>query len=88
MAGARTPETVAQEIEREREQLGLAVSNLRSELRAATDVRAQLRSRWPHLSAVATIAVGAIAFRAVLRRRGRHEPTLVRVGRFAIVERD
>jgi hypothetical protein len=24
----------------------------------------------------------------VLRRRGRHEPTLVRVGRFAIVERD
>jgi hypothetical protein len=88
MAGARTPEAVAQEIEREREQLGLAVSNLRSELRAATDVRALLRSRWPQLSAVATIAVGAIAFRAVLRRRSRHEPTLARFGRFAIVERE
>jgi hypothetical protein len=87
MAEARTTETVAQEIEREREQLGLAVSNLRSELRAATDVRALLRSRWPQLSAVATIAVGAIAFRAVLRRRNRHESTLARFGRFAIVER-
>jgi hypothetical protein len=89
MASApRTPESVAQDIQREREQLALAVSHLRSELKAATDVKAMLRSKWPQLSAVATIAVGALAFRAVLKRHGRRETTRARFGRFAVVERD
>ena len=88
MSTPRTPDSVAQDIQREREQLALAVSHLRSELKAATDVKAMLRARWPQLSAVATIAVGALAFRTVLKHRKRHETTRARFGRFAIVERD
>jgi len=87
MEAPRTPETVAEDIQREREQLAQAVSHLRSEVRAATDVRALLRSKWPQISAVATLAVGALAFRAVLRRRGGHEVTRMRFGRFSLVER-
>jgi hypothetical protein len=87
MDAPRTPETVTQDIAREREQLGHAVSQLRGELHAATDVRAIVRAKWPQISAVATIAVGALAFRAVLRHRRRHEVTRMRFGRFALVER-
>jgi hypothetical protein len=87
MEAPRTPETVTHEIEREREQLGDAVSQLRGELRAATDLRAIVRAKWPQISAVATIAVGALAFRAVLRHRRHREVTRARFGRFALVER-
>jgi hypothetical protein len=89
MPEPRTPETVTQDIEREREQLAQAVSHLRSDLKAATDVKAMLRSKWPQISAVATIAVGALAFRAVLRRRRRNGGVeRLRFGRFVVVERD
>ena len=83
----RTPETVAQDIQREREQLAQAVSHLRTELRAATNVKAIVRAKWPQISAVATLAVGAIAFRAVLKRHRHHEVERLRFGRFRIVER-
>ena len=86
MALPRTPETVTQEIQREREELASAVAHLRSDLKAATDVKAMLRSKWPQLAALGTLAVGALAFRAVLRRRHR-EVTRARFGRFAVVER-
>jgi hypothetical protein len=87
MSVPRTPETVAQEIQREREQLATAVSHLRTELRAATNVKAMVRSRWPQISAVATLAVGALAFRAVLKHRRHHEIERARWGRFRLVER-
>jgi hypothetical protein len=88
MSVPRTPDTVAEDIRREREQLAQAVTHLRSELRAATNVKAIVRSKWPQISAVATLAVGAIAVRAVLRHRRHHEVTRARFGRFALVERD
>ena len=56
MSAPRTPETVTRDIEREREQLALAVSHLRSDLRAATDIRAVVKAKLPLLAAVAGLA--------------------------------
>jgi hypothetical protein len=43
MATARTPEEIRQSIERNREELGVAVEQLRGEVVKLTDWRAQLR---------------------------------------------
>jgi hypothetical protein len=53
---ARTAEQIRRDIEAERRQLAHAVEDLRAGVKAATDVRAKLRSRLP---AVAAGAVGA-----------------------------
>ena len=82
----RTPELVTSEIEREREKLALAVSHLRSDLRAATDVRAVVRSKLPRIVVATVVAGGAFAALRVLRHR--REPSVwARFGRFSIVER-
>jgi len=54
--GRRTPETVRREIERERNELAVAVEQLREGLGEATNVSAKLRS---HLPVVAAGALGA-----------------------------
>jgi hypothetical protein len=89
----RTPELVTEEIRREREELARAVTSLRSDFRAATDVRAILRARWPQIVVAAGFAAGVIAARHALRRRRERErcpepAVLLRLGRFAVVERD
>jgi hypothetical protein len=72
----RTPDLVRQEIEREREQLALAVTSLRE------DVRKQL----PRVAAVAAVAAGAlVAFRIVRRRRV--GVVRARFGRYTVIER-
>jgi hypothetical protein len=86
----RTPELVTQEIQREREQLAAAVSHLRSDLKAATNVKAVLRSKWPQLTAAVAFTAGVITARQLLRRRHERELNPVvraRFGRFWIVER-
>ena len=84
--GERTPETVTTEIEREREQLALAVSQLRSELRAVTDVRAMLREKAPQLTIGAAVAAGAFVLTRFVRHR-RNPAEVARFGRFSLVER-
>jgi hypothetical protein len=88
MASPRTPETVTSEIERERDRLVQAVSNLRTDLRAATSVRTILRTKWPLIVGAAAVGGGVLA--AVLLLRGRHpEPAvLARIGRLAIIQQD
>jgi len=74
--GRRTPEAVRRDIEAEREDLALAVEQLRGGLGAATDVTAKVRSNLP---AVAVSALGAGFFLAggigatmrLLARKGR-----------------
>jgi hypothetical protein len=46
-----------------------------------------VRAKWPQISAVVTLAVGAIAIGAVLKPRRRHEVERLRFGRFRVVER-
>jgi hypothetical protein len=86
----RTPELVTREIQREREELARAVSHLRTELKAATDVRTIVRTKWPQLAVAAGLAAGVIAARRVVRRRRERERdpvVLARIGRFLIVDR-
>ena len=54
--GRRTPDTVRREIERERNELAVAVEQLREGLGEATNVSAKLRA---HLPVVAAGALGA-----------------------------
>ena len=61
MASPRTPETVTSEIEREREQLVQAVSTFRTDLRAATNIRTILRTKWPQIAGAAVVVSGALA---------------------------
>ena len=74
--GRRTPEAVRRDIEAEREDLAVAVEQLRGGLGAATDVTGKIRARLP---AVAVGALGAGFFLAggigatmrLLARKGR-----------------
>ena len=52
--GRRTPETLRREIERERQELAVAVEHLREGLGEATNISAKLRSNLP------VVAVGAL----------------------------
>jgi hypothetical protein len=89
-ATPRTAEVVTEEIQREREELARAVTHLRSELKAATDVRQILRTKWPHITIAVTFAAGVITARQLLRRRRERETNGIvraRFGRFTVVER-
>lgn len=73
---ARTAEQVRRDIEAERQQLAHAVQDLRAGVKAATDVRAKLRSRLPVIAAGALgagffLGGGIRATRRLLSRRNR-----------------
>jgi hypothetical protein len=87
MSGSRTPEQVEHEIAVEREQLALAVSHLRGELRHATDVRALLRARLPQVVGAVLAAAGLATAMRMLRHRGKRREK-AHFGRFTLVERD
>jgi hypothetical protein len=91
MTEARTIEQVTDEIEREREELAAAVSQLRGELRRATDPRVIARQRLPQLLAVAAVGVSVLVGIRALKRRRREEAAepvpRLRLGRFVVVER-
>jgi hypothetical protein len=75
-ANGRTPEAVRREIESEREQLAIAVEQLREGLGEATDVAGKLRARLPAaavgaLGAGFVLAGGIGATMRYLARRGR-----------------
>jgi hypothetical protein len=75
-ANGRTPEAVRREIETEREQLAIAVEQLREGLGEATDVAGKLRARLP-VAAVGALGAGFVlaggigATMRYLARRGR-----------------
>ena len=88
MADTRTPEVVTSEIRHEREQLALAVSHLRSELKAATDVKAVLRAKLPQIAVGTAVACGAWAAKRMLNRRRERKNVVARFGRFVVIARD
>jgi len=93
MAAARTTEQVRDDIRAHREQLAGAVEELRDGLGEATDVAGKLRGKLPLVAAGALglgfVAAGGIGATArLLMRRGRGGDEKLRVGRFALVDRD
>jgi len=84
----RTAETVTEEIQREREELARAVTNLRSGIHEATDVKRILRTKWPQITAVVAFTAGVIVAAQIVRRRRKEPVVLARLGRLAIIERD
>jgi hypothetical protein len=89
----RTPEQVRSDIEAEREQLALAVEQLRTGFGEATDVGARVRERLPlalagALGAGFMLAGGIGASMRYMARRGREGKTRVRLGPFELVDRD
>ena len=88
MAKKRTTEDVRREIESEREQLAVAVE----ELREAADVTALVRAKLPAIAAGAAgagffLAGGVGATMRLLARRGREGRTKAKAGRFTLVDR-
>jgi hypothetical protein len=77
MDESRTAEQVLREIEQEREQLALAVSQLRSEVRA----------KLPGVVAAAVFVTGAVTALRIVRRR-RNGVERARFGRYVVIERD
>jgi hypothetical protein len=75
-APPRTQEQIKQEIEREREQLALAVTGLRDE------VRVEL----PRVAIAAGIVIGALTVYRIVRRR-RHGVVRATFGRYTVIER-
>jgi hypothetical protein len=89
----RTTEVVREDIRTERERLADAVEELREGLGEATDVAGKLRGKLPLVAAGALglgfVAAGGIGATArLLMRRGREGDEKLRVGRFAVVDRD
>ena len=92
-ADNRTPATIRQEIEAEREQLANAVDALRDEVGAAADISGKLRANLPVVAAGALgagflFAGGIGATARLLMRKGREGSIKARVGRFSFVDRD
>jgi uncharacterized protein DUF3618 len=93
MADKRTPEDIRREIETERTELARSVDQLRSSIRAATDVGAKLGANLP-VAAAAALGAGFVlsggigATVRLLFRRSREGSTKARIGRFVVVERD
>jgi len=92
-AKGRTTEVVREDIRTERERLATAVEELRDGLGEATDVAGKLRGKLPLVAAGALglgfVAAGGIGATArLLMRRGREGDEKLRVGRFALVDRD
>lgn len=85
----RTTEQVRRDIEAEREQLGVAVDDLR----AGMDVNAKLKDKLP-VAAAAALGIGFVvsggigATMRLLMRRSREGRTKARFGPFSLVNRD
>lgn len=91
-SNGRSPEQVRKEIGAERDQLAVAVEQLRTELHQATDVASKLPAL-PVLAAGAltggfVLAGGIGATARLLFRRGREGRTRAELGRCRVVERD
>jgi hypothetical protein len=89
----RTAEQVRRDIEAEREQLAVAVEDLRGGLADATNIGARLRSKLPlvaggALGAGFVIAGGIGATMRLLARRSREGTTKAKLGPFSLVNRD
>ena len=89
----RTADEVRRDIEAEREQLAVAVEDLRGGLADVTNIGARLRSKLPLVAAGALgagfiLAGGIGATARLIFRRGREGETKARVGRFRLVDRD
>ncbi len=86
---SRTTEQVRRDIEAEREQLGLAVDDLR----AGMDINAKLKDKLP-VAAAAALGIGFVvsggigATMRLLMRRSREGRTKARFGPFSLVDRD
>jgi hypothetical protein len=92
-SNGRTAEQVRRDIEAEREQLAVAVEDLRGGLADVTNIGARLRSRLPLVAAGAlgagfVIAGGIGATMRLLARRSREGTTKAKVGPFSLVDRD
>jgi hypothetical protein len=88
----RTAEEVRRDIASEREQLAVAVEDLRTGLGEATDLAGKLRARLPVVTAGAlgagfVLAGGIGATARLLFRRGREGKEKARVGPFAFIDR-
>jgi hypothetical protein len=88
----RTTEEVRRDIASEREQLAVAVVDLRTGLGKATDLAGKLRARLPVVTAGAlgagfVLAGGIGATARLLFRRGREGKEKARVGPFAFIDR-
>ena len=88
MVAQRTPEQVAHEIQREREQLANAVAHLRTDLREVANVGAMVKAQLPRLAATAGVATAALIVLRAIRRRRRRPTVLANFGRYAVIERD
>ena len=92
-SNGRTAEQVRRDIEAEREQLAVAVEDLRGGLADVTNIGARLRSKLPLVAAGAmgagfVIAGGIGATMRLLARRSREGTTKAKVGPFSLVDRD
>jgi hypothetical protein len=93
MATTRTPEQIRSELSAERDQLASAVEELRGEFGEATDIAGKLKSKLP-LAAAGAASVGFVLAGGVgatfryFARRGREHEEKLRVGRWAIFDRD
>jgi hypothetical protein len=92
-ARSRTPEEVRRSMQVEREELAKAVDVLREDLGDAANLAGKLRSKLPLVAAGALglgfVAAGGIGATArLLFRRSREGEEKLRVGRFALVDRD
>jgi hypothetical protein len=90
---SRTTKQVRHDIETEREQLAIAVEDLRGGLADVTNIGAKLRSRLPLVAAGALgtgffLGGGIGATMRLLARRGREGTTKAKVGPFSLVDRD
>lgn len=91
-SNGKTPESIRQEIQSEREVLAKAVDVLREDLSEAADIAAKLRAKLPLLAGGAlgagfVLAGGLGATARLLFRRGRERHELGSVGRYTIVEK-
>jgi len=92
-SNGRTAEQVRRDIESEREQLAVAVEDLRGGLADVTNVGARLRSKLPLVAAGAlgagfVVAGGIGATMRLLARRSREGTTKAKLGPFSLVNRD
>jgi hypothetical protein len=88
----RTIEDVRRDIATERDQLAVAVDDLRAGLGEATDIAGKLRARLPVVAAGAigagfVLAGGVGATMRLLFRRGREGKEKARFGPFAFIDR-
>jgi hypothetical protein len=89
----RSPADVRRDIEAHRAELTDAVDSLREEVGKATDIAGKLRANLPVVAAGAlgagfVLAGGIGATARFLARRGREGNERVRLGRYALIDRE